>query len=192
MHAVTGDWIGTAKDWGTYSTVPFGKIEKEFRRDIRRKPRNHPMQVGWLQPDGQTKVFVLWYALFRQFNRCFLHLKLLRGRQNSYYVELVSFQKFWIWKVSKKVSGNIGSLVKLHQLHGSDCICKCARRRHEDEGPTSCVIGGRLAIRRPCSRTKDFNPQPRLVPIYRPRGYERLGWPTCPEIWTRARLTRFK
>ena len=35
----------------------------------------------------------------------------------------------------------------------------------------------RLAGRRPCSRTKDFNPRPKPVPIYRPRRDERLGLP---------------
>ena len=35
-----------------------------------------------------------------------------------------------------------------------------------------------LATRRPCSRTENVNPQPKLVPIHRPQRDERLGRPT--------------
>ena len=41
--------------------------------------------------------------------------------------------------------------------------------------PSHPLTAAGLATCRPCSRTKDVKPQPRLVPIYRPRRNERLG-----------------
>ena len=43
--------------------------------------------------------------------------------------------------------------------------------------PSHPLTAASIPTSRPCSRTEDVNPQPRLVPVYRPRRDERSGWP---------------
>ena len=52
----------------------------------------------------------------------------------------------------------------------------CGLRRVSPIAPTPAAS---LVTRRPCSRAENVNPQPKPVPIHRPRGSrdERLGWP---------------
>jgi hypothetical protein len=50
----------------------------------------------------------------------------------------------------------------------------CGLRRVSPIAPTSAAS---LATRRPCGRTENVNPQPKLVPVHWPRRNERLGRP---------------